>query len=80
VEDVVTTGGSAMEVVAVCEEAGAKVVGLAALVDRSAGLPESERPPIAPVALLTVQPRTWEPGECPACAAGEAVDSPGSRR
>lgn len=80
VEDVVTTGGSAMEVVALCEDAGAKVVGTAALVDRSAGLPAHERPRIPPVALLTVAAQAWDPEACPRCAAGEAVDSPGSRR
>jgi len=80
VEDVVTTGGSAAEVVALCEAAGAKVVGTAALVDRSSGLPESERPAIRPVSLLEVLAATWEPQDCPRCAAGEAVDSPGTRR
>lgn len=80
VEDVVTTGGSAMEVVALCEEAGAKVVGTAAIVDRSAGLPERDRPAMPPVSLLTVTAETWEPEHCPRCAAGEPVDSPGSRR
>lgn len=80
VEDVVTTGGSAMEVVALCEESGAKVVGAASIVDRSAGLPEDERPRIPPVALLTVQAQAWAPEDCPLCAAGEPVDSPGSRR
>ena len=79
VEDVVTTGGSAMEVVALCEAAGATVVGIAALVDRSAGLPPHERPRIAPTALLTVQAQAWEPADCPACGAGTPIDSPGSR-
>jgi orotate phosphoribosyltransferase len=79
VEDVVTTGGSAMEVVALCEQAGAGVVGLAALVDRSATLPENERPRIAPTALLTVDAQAWDPDDCPACAAGSELDTPGSR-
>ena len=79
VEDVVTTGGSAMEVVALCEQAGAEVVGIAALVDRSAGLPPEQRPRIAPTALLTVSPQAWDPDACPACAAGDGLDSPGSR-
>ena len=80
VEDVVTTGGSAMEVVALCEEAGAKVAGAASIVDRSAGLPPAERPRIPPVALLTVEARAWDPDACPLCAAAVPVDSPGSRR
>ncbi len=79
VEDVVTTGGSAMEVVALVEAAGATAVGIAALVDRSAGLAESERPPLRPTALLAVQAQAWDPGSCPACAAGTPLDTPGSR-
>ena len=79
VEDVVTTGGSAMEVVALCEAAGATVVGLASLVDRSAGLDQAQRPPLAPTALLTVEAQAWDPPECPACAAGTPLDTPGSR-
>ena len=79
VEDVVTTGGSAMEVVDLVEQAGAQVVALAALVDRSAGLPPEQRPRMAPTALLTVAPQAWDPDACPACAAGDELDSPGSR-
>ena len=79
VEDVITTGGSAMEVVALCEEAGAKVVALASLVDRSAGLAEAANLPLDPVALLRVTAQTWEPADCPPCAAGTALDAPGSR-
>jgi len=79
VEDVVTTGGSAMEVVALAEQAGATVVGIASLVDRSAGLDESERPSVPPTALLTVQAQAWDPEQCPACAAGDELDAPGSR-
>lgn len=79
VEDVVTTGGSAMEVVALCEAARAQVVGLASIVDRSAGLAEHERPPLRPTALLTVDARAWDPDACPACAAGDELDTPGSR-
>ena len=79
VEDVITTGGSAMEVVALVEQAGATAVGLAALVDRSAGLPAEQRPAMAPTALLTVEAQAWDPDSCPACAAGTPLDSPGSR-
>ena len=79
VEDVVTTGGSAMEVVRLVEAAGATVVGIAALVDRSAGLSEDQRPPHVPAALLTVTAQAWDADECPACAAGTPLDTPGSR-
>jgi orotate phosphoribosyltransferase len=79
VEDVVTTGGSAMEVVALCRAAGADVVGIASLVDRSAGLPADEQPEIQPTALLTVAAQAWDPASCPSCAAGDELDTPGSR-
>jgi orotate phosphoribosyltransferase len=79
VEDVVTTGGSAMEVVALVEAVGATVVGIASLVDRSAGLPEDQRPPLTPTALLPVTAQAWDPDDCPACAAGTPLDTPGSR-
>ena len=79
VEDVVTTGGSAMEVVHLVEDAGATVVGLAALVDRSVGLPVDERPAMTPTALLTVDAQTWEQASCPACTDGVPLDAPGSR-
>lgn len=80
VEDVVTTGGSAAEVAALCAGEGAPVVGLAALVDRSGGLPDDERPAEPVSALLAVAAGAWTPSECPLCARGVPVDSPGSRR
>ena len=79
VEDVVTTGGSAMEVAALIENAGATVAALAAIVDRSGGLPRDQRPPLPVIALLTVAPQAWDPDECPLCADGVALDAPGSR-
>lgn len=71
VEDVVTTGGSAKEAADVLVEAGGEVVGYAALVDRSQGFDVT--------ALLRIDAGTWEPDECPLCAQGIALDSPGSR-
>ena len=79
VEDVVTTGGSAMEVAALVEAAEATVVGIAAIVDRSGGLPPESRPPHAVTALLTVAPKAWDPQACPLCATAVAIDAPGSR-
>jgi orotate phosphoribosyltransferase len=79
VEDVITTGGSAMEVAALCEQAGAAVVALASLVDRSAGLAEADTLPLQPASLLRVTAQTWAADACPACAAGTPLDAPGSR-
>jgi orotate phosphoribosyltransferase len=74
VEDVITTGGSAAEVVKLCEAAGAKVLGVGALVDRSQG-----QAPFHLESLLRVDARTWNPDECPLCARGEPLTTPGSR-
>ena len=79
VEDVVTTGGSAMEVAARCQSAGASAVGLASLVDRSGALAADARPALPPVALLQLAPQVWEPDACPQCRDGRALDRPGSR-
>lgn len=79
VEDVITTGGSALEAAAVVEDAGATVVGLASLVDRSAGLPHDQRPALEPTSLLTVEAQAWQASDCPLCASSTPLDSPGSR-
>lgn len=75
VEDVVTTGGSAAEMIRLCEAAGAKVAGVAAMVDRT----ESE-PAFHLESLLKVAARTWDPDSCPLCRAGDPLVEPGSRR
>lgn len=78
VEDVLTTGGSAREVVRVLEDLGGKVVGAACLVNRSGGNPfEDLNIPL--VALADVQARSWNAKECPMCATGDPVVKPGSR-
>jgi len=74
VEDVVTTGGSAREVFELVGEAGADPLGVAALIDRSAG------PVGFPLrALLRLEAPMWDPGECPACRSRVPLESPGSR-
>lgn len=75
VEDVVTTGGSAAELARLVEVAGAHLVGVGALVDRS-----EAPPPFHLEALLKVQARTWREEDCPLCRAGDPIDAPGSRR
>jgi orotate phosphoribosyltransferase len=76
VEDVVTTGRSTREVMAVVEAAGARVVGVASLVDRSSGQAGFEVPFET---LLRVAVETWSPAACPLCAAGSVAIKPGSR-
>jgi orotate phosphoribosyltransferase len=74
VEDVITTGGSAAEVLALCEREGATVIGVGSLVDRS-----EQAPSFHLEALLKVKAKSWEPSDCPMCARGESLDTPGSR-
>jgi orotate phosphoribosyltransferase len=76
VEDVVTTGQSTREVIAVVEAAGARVVGAASLVDRSSGKVHFEVPFET---LLRIEVETWSPEACPLCEAGSVAAKPGSR-
>jgi orotate phosphoribosyltransferase len=77
VENVVTTGGSALEVAALVGAAGARVAGLATIVDR---LPEGAVLPLPYHALARVAAETWEAGDCPGCGSGAGPEAPGSRR
>jgi orotate phosphoribosyltransferase len=76
VEDVVTTGGSTRETIAVARAAGALVVGAASIIDRSGGQQSLDVPYHA---LATVALPTYQPEACPMCAAGQPVVKPGSR-
>jgi orotate phosphoribosyltransferase len=77
VEDVVTTGGSALETAALLERAGAGVAGIAAVVGRT---PPGAQPPEGLSTLVALQAPAWAPEACPACIQGVALSSPGSRR
>ena len=79
VEDVITTGGSARELVDLVRERGATPVGVGALLDRTdptrrfdAGVPLK--------ALTTIQATSWDQTECPLCDDDVPLDDPGSRR
>jgi orotate phosphoribosyltransferase len=76
VEDVLTTGGSTRETMQVATAAGGRVVGVAAIVDRSGGTAKFEVPFAS---LLNVDLATYEPDRCPMCAQGLPVTKPGSR-
>ena len=74
VEDVVTTGLSVREVMAVVCEHGAEVAAVGAIVRRSEvdfGVPT--------VALLDLPMESYAPDDCPQCRNGEALTEPGSR-
>ncbi len=77
VEDVLTTGLSTRETIEVAQHAGATVVGAGAIVDRSGGR-HGLTVPFA--ALLPMDLPTYQPEQCPLCAAGSPVTKPGSRQ
>jgi orotate phosphoribosyltransferase len=76
VEDVWTTGGSTQEAIRVVEEAGARVVGAGALIDRSGGRIEFD---VESRSLLQLEISSHEPEDCPQCRAGNPAVKPGSR-
>ncbi|MBP2667114.1 MAG: pyrE [Firmicutes bacterium] len=76
VEDIVTTGGSVMEVIEVVKEWGGVVAGVAMLVDRSGGKVDFGFPAKA---LLTLNIKTYAPDECPLCKQGVPLTKRGSR-
>ena len=78
VEDVVTTGGSVVEVIDVIRQLGGEIVGVGVLVDRSAGKVDFGVPFQS---VLSMDIESWEAVNCPLCKAGqgEAI-KPGSRQ
>jgi orotate phosphoribosyltransferase len=76
VEDVLTTGGSTRETMQVATASGGRIVGAAAIVDRSNGKAAFDVPFSA---LLRIDLPTYEPDRCPLCAQGLPVTKPGSR-
>jgi len=78
VEDVVTTGGSVVEVMDVVRKLGGEIAGVGVLVDRSAGKVDFGVPLQS---VLSMDIESWEADSCPLCKAGqgEAV-KPGSRQ
>ncbi|BDY13097.1 orotate phosphoribosyltransferase [Hydrogenimonas cancrithermarum] len=88
-EDIITTGGSAMEAAAEVERLGAKVVGFAALANRGFckrigsdldRKPNCKLPEDKPFfALADFDFPMYSPEECPMCKAGSEAIKPGSR-
>jgi len=77
VEDVITTGKSTQEVVKLVKEHGAKLVAVAAIVDRSGGGAIFDA---ALFSLLKIGITTYRPEGCPLCGEGRLpVVKPGSR-
>jgi orotate phosphoribosyltransferase len=76
VEDVITSGLSTRETIQCVEQAGGKVVGAGALIDRSGGAADLGLPKAA---LLTLKIQNYNPADCPLCRAGIPAVKPGSR-
>ncbi len=76
VEDVVTTGKSTRETVELAERAGAEVVAIGSILDRSSGL-HGFAVPYESLAALDLP--TYSAAACPLCAAGGVAEKPGSR-
>ncbi|WP_299086184.1 orotate phosphoribosyltransferase [uncultured Campylobacter sp.] len=89
-EDIITTGGSALESARLIENLGGEVVGFAALANRgfckvanltgSAAKAGAKLPADKPFfALGNFEFEIYEPATCPLCAAGSKAIKPGSR-
>lgn len=88
-EDIITTGGSAMEAAAVVEANGGEIVGFAALanrgfcerqssdITRKANCKLPEHMPF--FALADFDFEMYDPSQCPLCASGSEAIKPGSR-
>ncbi len=79
VEDVVTTGASAKEVVELVKASGATVAGIGVLIDRADGARLDDLgAPLESLARLSAS--SWAPEACPLCERGAPLTDPGSRR
>jgi orotate phosphoribosyltransferase len=76
VEDVITTGGSTLDVVEVLRAAGARVLAAGSIIDRSGGQADVGVPRVA---LATLKVAAHRPEDCPLCKQGLPVVKPGSR-
>ena len=74
VEDIITTGGSVMELIKLAEDQGAKIVHVVNLVDRSTRDVDIKVPSTA---ILTFPSKSWEPENCPLCKQGMAITQRG---
>lgn len=80
VEDVVTTGKSTREAAAVAQAAGAKVLAVGSIVDRTGQSSSGDEPFDVPFFhLMELDLPTWPADECPLCREGGKPTKPGSR-
>ena len=74
VEDIITTGGSVMELIELAGEQGAEIMHVVNLVDRSSGDVDFGVPSTV---LLTIPSESWEPENCALCKQGMAITQRG---
>jgi orotate phosphoribosyltransferase len=74
VEDIISTGGSVVELIDVAKASGATTVQVSCLVDRTVDGIDFVVPSKA---LLRMPIASWEPEECPLCKAGIPVQNRG---
>lgn len=76
-EDVITTGGSIIELIQLVKAAGGKIIGAASLVDRSGGKVQLDV--LDQYSIITFEVINYKPEECPLCKANLPLVKPGSR-
>jgi orotate phosphoribosyltransferase len=76
IEDVVTTGRSTLETMSVVEAAGARVVAVGSIIDRTG---EDFGFDLPFHSLLRLALQTFAPEDCPLCSDQRPLESPGSR-
>lgn len=77
VDDVAVTGNKILRAINLVRGLGAKVIGVAVVVDRSMGY----LPLNAPLRAVVSYPlKTYHPQECPLCAAGHPLEKTGRRK
>lgn len=81
VEDVITTGLSTSEVIGLVQNAGADLVGVGSVVNRSGGVNKTLARWGKPVhSLLNLNVESWSAVECALCKQGSPAVKPGSRK
>ena len=75
-EDVITTGGSVVEVMDIVRKSGAELLGLGVIVDRSGGYIDLGTKLVSAYSKKII---SYTPEECPLCKEGIAIVKPGSR-
>ena len=75
IEDIVTTGGSVLEVMSALKKRDVEVKAVGLIVDRSNGKADFG---VRTEALLTVNIESWEAEDCPLCKKNIPINTPGS--